>query len=258
VLSSRANISVAAILVSFSLMVAMAIMVSSFRESLDEWVQRILPADHVEVGQRGAKAIDPGLGDALRQQGIPLRVLVALERRGVRHQHQLRARRGGLRQRLREPQVLADHQAHAHAIDLEYARPAIGVDIEIAALVEHGVVRQLALAVGGLDATVAQYAGGVVDHRAGRLRPADHGDDAAGGGGDSLQRGLAIGEERRPQQQVFRDRAMQLLCLAGLSGFPQITIPLGRIDGAPFGLSLLGPAGSDRSLIALAANMLAH
>jgi len=61
-----------------------------------------------------------------------------------------------------------------------------------------------------------------------------------------------------PQQQVFRDRAMQLLCLAGLSGFPQITIPLGRIDGAPFGLSLLGPAGSDRSLIALAANMLAH
>jgi putative ABC transport system permease protein len=49
--AARANISVAAILVSFSLMVAMAIMVASFRESLDEWVQRILPADvYVRVG----------------------------------------------------------------------------------------------------------------------------------------------------------------------------------------------------------------
>lgn len=46
-----AALSVAAIVVSFSLMVAMAIMVSSFRESLDAWTQRILPADlYVRVG----------------------------------------------------------------------------------------------------------------------------------------------------------------------------------------------------------------
>jgi putative ABC transport system permease protein len=38
-------VSVAAVLVSFGLMVAMAIMVHSFRESLDDWMQRILPAD---------------------------------------------------------------------------------------------------------------------------------------------------------------------------------------------------------------------
>jgi putative ABC transport system permease protein len=40
-----AVLSVAAILVSFALMVAMAIMVTSFRFSLDDWLQRLLPAD---------------------------------------------------------------------------------------------------------------------------------------------------------------------------------------------------------------------
>ena len=51
--------------------------------------------------------------------------------------------------------------------------------------------------------------------------------------------------------QAWRERALRLLCLSGLSGFPQITLPLGRVDGAPFGLSLLGPAGSDLRLVRL-------
>ncbi|PSJ60718.1 amidase [Pseudaminobacter soli (ex Li et al. 2025)] len=55
---------------------------------------------------------------------------------------------------------------------------------------------------------------------------------------------------------AYRERALRLLCLSGLSGFPQITLPLGTIDGAPFGLSLLGPAGSDRQLIALGRRIL--
>lgn len=55
----------------------------------------------------------------------------------------------------------------------------------------------------------------------------------------------------------YRNRAVQMLCLAGLSGFPQISLPLVRADGAPLGLSLLGPAGSDRSLIALAERVVA-
>lgn len=50
----------------------------------------------------------------------------------------------------------------------------------------------------------------------------------------------------------YRNRAIQMLCMAGLSGFPQISLPLATRDGAPLGLSLLGPAGSDRSLLALA------
>ena len=52
-----ASLSVSAIVVSFSLMVAMAIMVSSFRGSLDAWTQRILPADlYVRIGSVGQTA----------------------------------------------------------------------------------------------------------------------------------------------------------------------------------------------------------
>ncbi len=50
----------------------------------------------------------------------------------------------------------------------------------------------------------------------------------------------------------YRNRAIQMLCIAGLAGFPQLSMPLAQRDGAPLGLSLLGPPGSDRSLIALA------
>jgi putative ABC transport system permease protein len=49
-----AALSVSAIVVSFSLMVAMAIMVTSFRGSLDSWTQKILPADlYLRVGYVG-------------------------------------------------------------------------------------------------------------------------------------------------------------------------------------------------------------
>jgi amidase len=58
------------------------------------------------------------------------------------------------------------------------------------------------------------------------------------------------------QLQTYRERALHLLCLSGLSGFPQITLPLGSVDGAPFGLSLLGPSGSDVALIRLGRKLL--
>lgn len=52
-----ATLSVAAIVVSFSLMVAMLIMVTSFRSSLDAWTERILPADlYLRVGYVGQSA----------------------------------------------------------------------------------------------------------------------------------------------------------------------------------------------------------
>ena len=47
-----------------------------------------------------------------------------------------------------------------------------------------------------------------------------------------------------------------LLCLSGLSGFPQITLPIGAVHGAPFGISLLGPADSDIALIRLGRRIL--
>ena len=52
--------------------------------------------------------------------------------------------------------------------------------------------------------------------------------------------------------EAYRDAAIRMLCISGLSGFPQLTLPLASRLGAPLGISLLGPAGSDRSLIALA------
>ncbi len=56
--------------------------------------------------------------------------------------------------------------------------------------------------------------------------------------------------------QAYRERALRLLCLSGLSGFPQITLPLGQVHGAPFGISLLGPKGSDSALIRLGSAIL--
>ncbi|WP_394680815.1 amidase [uncultured Comamonas sp.] len=57
--------------------------------------------------------------------------------------------------------------------------------------------------------------------------------------------------------EVYRNQAVQMLCLAGLSGFPQISLPLASRGGAPLGISLLGPAGTDRSLIAIAQQLAA-
>jgi amidase len=60
-----------------------------------------------------------------------------------------------------------------------------------------------------------------------------------------------------PEQfQAYRERALHLLCLSGLSGLPQITLPIGSVAGAPFGLSLLGPSGSDIALIRLGRRLL--
>lgn len=55
---------------------------------------------------------------------------------------------------------------------------------------------------------------------------------------------------------AFRNRALSILCIAGLTGFPQISLPMAERDGCPLGLSLIAPAGRDRALIALAARIL--
>jgi amidase len=52
--------------------------------------------------------------------------------------------------------------------------------------------------------------------------------------------------------EAFRQRAQRLTCIAGLSGLPQISIPAAAIDGAPIGISLIGPPGRDLDLLALA------
>ncbi len=54
----------------------------------------------------------------------------------------------------------------------------------------------------------------------------------------------------------FRHQAMCLLCIAGLAGLPQISLPLATIDGLPLGLSLVGPPGADTQLLALSRTLM--
>jgi len=50
------------------------------------------------------------------------------------------------------------------------------------------------------------------------------------------------------------DRIIELTCIAGLAGLPQINLPWAQTaDGIPIGLSLIGPRGSDLALLAWAA-----
>ncbi|MEM7024669.1 MAG: amidase [Pseudomonadota bacterium] len=48
---------------------------------------------------------------------------------------------------------------------------------------------------------------------------------------------------------ALRQRIFQLSCLSPMLGFPEISMPLASLDGCPIGLSLLGPRGSDLSLL---------
>ena len=50
----------------------------------------------------------------------------------------------------------------------------------------------------------------------------------------------------------FRARAMSLLCIAGLAGLPQVSLPLATLQGCPLGVSLLAARGNDTLLLALA------
>ncbi|KKW69126.1 amidase [Lampropedia cohaerens] len=50
----------------------------------------------------------------------------------------------------------------------------------------------------------------------------------------------------------YRNQSIRQLCVAGLAKLPQISLPVMAIEGVPLGLSLIGPRGSDRSLVKLA------
>jgi amidase len=54
----------------------------------------------------------------------------------------------------------------------------------------------------------------------------------------------------------YRHQAMCLLCISGLGGLPQLSLPLASWNGLPLGLSLLGARGSDHALLALATALL--
>jgi amidase len=54
------------------------------------------------------------------------------------------------------------------------------------------------------------------------------------------------------EQNAVRERTMGVTAIAGLAGLPEVSLPLGRVNGAPVGLSLVAAAGRDRALLALA------
>lgn len=57
---------------------------------------------------------------------------------------------------------------------------------------------------------------------------------------------------------AYRHKAMNLLCVAGLAGLPQISLPLASHDGLPFGLSIVAARGTDVDLIDLAGRVCAR
>ncbi len=46
-----------------------------------------------------------------------------------------------------------------------------------------------------------------------------------------------------------RARSQQMLCVAGLAGLPQVSMPWTRFEGAPVGLSLIGARGADEGVL---------
>lgn len=48
---------------------------------------------------------------------------------------------------------------------------------------------------------------------------------------------------------IVRGRIMGLTCIAGLGGLPQVSLPVGTIDGLPVGLSFIGWKGADEVLL---------
>jgi amidase len=51
---------------------------------------------------------------------------------------------------------------------------------------------------------------------------------------------------------AFRERALALLCIAGLGGLPQVTLPFGTLHGCPIGLSVVAARGNDAMLLDIA------
>jgi len=53
----------------------------------------------------------------------------------------------------------------------------------------------------------------------------------------------------------FRTRVMRLTSTAGIGGLPQVSIPVGTVDGCPVGLSFIGWVGGDEALLELAVRL---
>jgi amidase len=53
----------------------------------------------------------------------------------------------------------------------------------------------------------------------------------------------------------YRNQAMCLLCISGLAGLPQLSLPMAQIGRFPLGLSIVGRQGADTMLLAVARDL---
>ena len=58
-----------------------------------------------------------------------------------------------------------------------------------------------------------------------------------------------------PDVLATRRATLRMTAVAGIGGLPAVSAPLLRVDGAPVGVCLVGAAGSDRAVLALAATL---
>lgn len=59
------------------------------------------------------------------------------------------------------------------------------------------------------------------------------------------------------EQDIVRQATIGVTTIAGFAGLPEVTLPAGRVRGAPVGLSLVAGPGRDRALLALACDVAA-
>jgi len=55
---------------------------------------------------------------------------------------------------------------------------------------------------------------------------------------------------------TYRHQAMGLLCVSGLGGLPQISLPLTELEFMPLGLSLVARHGNDEMLLKVAQSIM--
>ncbi len=60
------------------------------------------------------------------------------------------------------------------------------------------------------------------------------------------------------EQNAVRERTMGVTAISGLAGLCEVSIPAGRVDGAPVGLSIAAAPGRDRALLDLATRLSAE
>ncbi|WP_368895438.1 amidase [Priestia megaterium] len=58
-----------------------------------------------------------------------------------------------------------------------------------------------------------------------------------------------VKDAKGPELENRRLRTLQMTCIAGLSGLPQVTIPAGELDGLPVGLSFIAGYNQDEKLL---------